>query len=112
MKLKDLLSTLRTIQFNTVEIRDENNLILFTAPATSPALEPYLEHEVLEWFPSNINKDINFTVSLITEPKRDYFDNLRELGCSVCEWFDEETKKCDSPSFEPCEYKNMKGATE
>lgn len=67
MKLKDLFNTLRTINYNTVEIRDKDNNTLFTAPATSPALEPYFEYEVWEWFPGNINKDINFTVSLITE---------------------------------------------
>ena len=33
-----------------IEIRDEDNYRLFNCSSSSPALEPYLDREVIQWF--------------------------------------------------------------
>jgi len=63
MKLKDMISTLRTIQFERIELRDDCGNELFTCKADSYALKPYLEYEVTQWFPHGSPKNnTDFTV--------------------------------------------------
>ena len=63
MKLKDMISTLRTIQFERIELRDDCENELFTCRADSYAITPYLEYEVIQWFPHGASKNnSDFTV--------------------------------------------------
>lgn len=40
----------------------------------------------------------------VTKANKDYFKNLKQNGCCVCDFYNEETGKCESPSLDPCEY--------
>lgn len=65
MKLGDMLTTLRTAQYERVEIRDAEGTEIFTCPSLSDAVKQYLECEVTEWFPHGApNKDATFTVCI------------------------------------------------
>ena len=39
----------------------------------------------------------------IERSKGDYFENLK-IGCVACEFWNEDTEKCESPSFDKCRY--------
>lgn len=66
MKLNDLLTTLRTIDFERVEIRDSNNNEMFTCPANSETLLSYKDYIVIEWFPRGAtDKGVTFTVLIM-----------------------------------------------
>lgn len=68
MKLKDMISTLRTSQFERIEIRDDVGNELFTCKTDSSALTPYLEYEVEQWFPhGTAGSNATFTVYVIVE---------------------------------------------
>ena len=63
MRLGDMLTTLRTIHYERVEIRDFEGNELFTCPADSEAIMHFKDCEVTEWFPHGAaNKDASFTV--------------------------------------------------
>lgn len=65
MILKDMIETLRKIESERVEIRDEDGWEHLTCKALSPALEPYKDKRVIEWFPGAApHKDATFTVYL------------------------------------------------
>ena len=63
MKLGEMITTLRTIRYERVEIRDVEGNEIFTCPADSEAITPFKNHTVTEWFPHGAaNKDASFTV--------------------------------------------------
>ena len=63
MTLKDMISTLRTVAYERVEIRDEDGNEILICPTTSKGCEPYKDCEVIEWFPhGGPYKDATFTV--------------------------------------------------
>ena len=63
MRLDDMLITLRTAQYERVEIRDAEGNEIFTCPADSEAIMPFKDCTVTEWFPHGAaNKDASFTV--------------------------------------------------
>lgn len=63
MKLGDMLRTLRTAQYERVEIRDIEGNEIFTCPASSESIIPFKDFDVTEWFPHGApNKDSTFTV--------------------------------------------------
>ena len=63
MTLGDMLITLRTLQYERVEIRDFEGNEIFTCPADSEAIMLFKDRDVTEWFPHGaVNKDASFTV--------------------------------------------------
>ena len=63
MRLHDMLKTLRTIQYERIEIRDSEGNEILTCPASSEALTSYMDYIITEWFPHSApNKDATFTV--------------------------------------------------
>lgn len=63
MKLRDMISILRTIDYNRVEIRDEEGNEITTCKTNSKGIEPYLDCEITEWFPGAAPfKHCDFTV--------------------------------------------------
>ena len=63
MKLRDMLTTLRTHEFERVEIRDFEGNELFTCPVDSEVIIPFKDCDVSEWFPHGApHKDATFTV--------------------------------------------------
>lgn len=63
MKLKEMIQTLRTANYERVEIRNEDGWEIATFPANSTAIAPYLDCEVSEWFPHGApGKAADFTV--------------------------------------------------
>lgn len=64
MKLKDMISTLRTVAYERVEIRDEcGNEILTCRTSGLSGWETYKDCKVVEWFPHGApHKDATFTV--------------------------------------------------
>lgn len=64
MKLMDMISTLRTPN-ERVEIRDKENYEILTCRTDSKALEPYLDCEIINWFPHPAPfAKCDFTVSI------------------------------------------------
>ena len=62
MKLKDMITTLRT-RNERIEIRDEVGNELLTAPQDSDMLKFHFDVEVIAWFPHGApGKDATFTV--------------------------------------------------
>ena len=75
MILKDMIETLRSPQYERIEIRDREGWEQLTCQATSPALGAYMDIQVLEWFPGCApNKDSTFVVYL----------KLNEDPCDDC----------------------------
>ena len=65
MKLKDMITTLRT-RNERIEIRDEEGNELITAPQDSDMLKVLFDSEIIEWFPHGApGKDATFTVFII-----------------------------------------------
>ena len=66
MKLGDMLRTLRTHQYERVEIRDFEGNEILTCPADSEIItNNFKDCEVSEWFPHGApNKDATFTVCI------------------------------------------------
>lgn len=63
MTLGEILNTLRTAQYERVEIRDDYGNEILTCPASSDGVMPYAKYTVIEWFPHGApNKDATFTV--------------------------------------------------
>lgn len=63
MTLGDMIKTLRTAQYERIEIRDDYGNEILTCPASSEGVMPYAKHTVIEWFPHGApNKDATFTV--------------------------------------------------
>lgn len=63
MTLKDMISTLRTIQYERIEVRDDYGIEIFTCKTDSSALKPYLGYTVTEWFPHGApGSSADFTV--------------------------------------------------
>jgi len=63
MRLGDMLKTIRTAQYERVEIRDVEGNEILTCPADSEATTPYKDCDVTEWFPHGApNKDATVTV--------------------------------------------------
>lgn len=68
MTLGEMIKTLRTVQYERVEIRDENGNELFTCRTDSSVLTPYLGYAVTEWFPHGAPKsNADFTVYVFKE---------------------------------------------
>ena len=53
MILRDMIDTLR-IKPTRVQLRDSNNYELLNCESLSKAITPYLDCEVLEWFPDTL----------------------------------------------------------
>lgn len=63
MTLKDMIDTLRTVAFERVEIRNEDNYEVLTCPTISEGWKPYQDCKVVGWFPHGApKKDATFTV--------------------------------------------------
>lgn len=63
MTLGDMLRTLRTSQYERIEVRDIEGNEIFTCPASSEGIMSFKDYEVIEWFPHGApNKDATFTV--------------------------------------------------
>lgn len=63
MKLKDMISTLRTVNYEKVEIRDKWGNEICTCPTNSEGWKQYQDRKVVEWFPHGAPyKDATFTV--------------------------------------------------
>ena len=63
MKLIEMLRTLRTAQFERIELRNDENNEILTCPAISDILMRFNDYEVMEWFPHGApSKDATFTV--------------------------------------------------
>ena len=63
MTLKNMINTLRTSQFERIEIRDDAGNELFTCKTDSSVLTPYLGYEVIQWFPHGApGSNADFTV--------------------------------------------------
>ena len=70
MKLKDMISTLRSSQLERIEIRDDAGNELFTCKIDSSVLTPYLEYGVTQWFPHGASgSNADFTVYVFKEGK-------------------------------------------
>ena len=63
MKLKELIDTL--LSDCNIAIRDENNENICTTRSNSKGVIPYLNKEVIKWFPSGtLLNPADFTVTL------------------------------------------------
>lgn len=63
MKLRDMINTLRTAQFERIEIRDFEGNEIFTCPVVSEGIKIYADWVVTEWFPRGADKKgATFTV--------------------------------------------------
>ena len=63
MTLRDMISTLRTSE--RVEIRNEDGYEILTCGTESRGLEPYLDCQVIDWFPHPAPfAKCDFTVSI------------------------------------------------
>ena len=63
MTLEEMIKTLRTYQYERIEIRNEEGNEILSCPVTSKGIVPYLECTVAQWFPHGApNKDATFTV--------------------------------------------------
>lgn len=63
MTLGEMINTLRTVQYERIEIRDDYGNEILTCPASSNGVTPYAKYTVIEWFPHGApNKDATFTV--------------------------------------------------
>ena len=51
MTLKDMISSLRTVNYETVEIRDKWGNEVYTCPTNSEGWKQYQNHKVVEWLP-------------------------------------------------------------
>lgn len=72
MTLEDMLKTLRTAQYERVEIRDDYGNEILTCPASANGVIPYAKYSVTEWFPHGApNKDATFTVYVRKEDTQD-----------------------------------------
>lgn len=72
MTLGDMLKTLRTAQYERIEIRDEYGNEILTCPATSAGVMPYAKYYVTEWFPHGApNARATFTVYVRKEDTQD-----------------------------------------
>lgn len=71
MILKDMISMLRTITYERVEIRNEDGYEILTCPTNSVAWKTYQNCKVVEWFPyGSPDKDATFTVYRLHQGKR------------------------------------------
>lgn len=72
MTLEDMLKTLRTAQYERVEIRDDYGNEILTCPASANGVTPYAKYSVTEWFPHGApNNDATFTVYVRKEDTQD-----------------------------------------
>lgn len=63
MTLKDMINTLRTVDYEKVEIRDKWGNEICTCPTNSIGWKEYQERKVVEWFPHGAPfKEATFTV--------------------------------------------------
>lgn len=63
MTLGDMLRTLRTSQYERIEIRDDYGNEILTCPTDAEGVIAYMDYTVIEWFPHGApNKDATFTV--------------------------------------------------
>ena len=63
MTLKDMISTLRTITSERVEIRNYAGNEILTCPTNATGWEVYKDCKVVEWFPHGApGKNATFTV--------------------------------------------------
>lgn len=63
MILKDMISTLRTVDYEKVEIRDKWGNEICTCPTNSVGWKQYQNRKVVEWFPHGAPyKEATFTV--------------------------------------------------
>ena len=72
MTLEDMLKTLRTAEYERIEIRDEYGNEILTCPAISEGVMPYAKFRVTEWFPHGApNSRATFTVYVRKEDTQD-----------------------------------------
>lgn len=65
MKFKEMIETLRTTVYERVEIRNSDNCEICNVPAAASGLNPYLDCDVVSWFPCGApGKNATFTVLL------------------------------------------------
>ena len=70
MTLIDMISTLRTKEYERVEIRNEEGYEIMTCKTDSKGIAPYLNCEITEWFPHAAPfKHCDFTVYIKEEEK-------------------------------------------
>lgn len=63
MELKEMIESLRTIDYETIEIRDKWGNEICTCPTNSEGWKQYQNRKVIEWFPHGApNKYASFTV--------------------------------------------------
>lgn len=90
MKLGDMIKTLRTTQYERIEIRDCDGNEVLTCPASSAGIMPFINCEVTEWFPHGApNKDATFTVYVsdgVIEPEIHLSDEQIE---QLADWLKE-----------------------
>ena len=70
MIFRDMIETLNTGINERVEIRDSDNCEICNVPIWTDGLKPYLDFNVISWFPhGSPNKNATFTVLLDTGEK-------------------------------------------
>ena len=63
MTLKDMISTLRTVAYESFFFKHEAAYEILTCPTTSESWKQYQDHKIIEWFPHGApKKDATFTV--------------------------------------------------
>jgi len=68
MKLGDMIKTLRTIEYERIELRTAEGNELLTAPAYSEVISSFTDYVVTEWFPHGApNSKATFTVYIRKE---------------------------------------------
>lgn len=75
MTLGEMIKTLRTAQYERIEIRDDYGNEILTCPADSEATMLFKDCAVTEWFPHGAsNKDASFTVYVKNGVKKNEID--------------------------------------
>lgn len=65
MKLREMIETLKVTINERVEIRDADNCEICNVPVATSGLNPYLDCDVVSWFPHGApGRDATFTVLL------------------------------------------------
>lgn len=65
MKFKEMIETLKTAVNERVEIRNSDNCEICNVPVATSGLNPYLDCDVVSWFPSGApGRNATFTVLL------------------------------------------------
>ena len=83
MTLKDMICTLRTSQFERIELRDDYGNEIFTCSTDSSGLTPYLEYTVTEWFPHGAPKSTaDFTV-YVRESVEETEESVQSTGLTL-----------------------------